>query len=128
MQPIKVQAVRDLADGRPTQLVLDEVLRKSFDVRRRNPELMIAMNRELAGLAAKNELEGSADSGDIVDVLARVLQSREDLAGEHIRERAFLVITILEAVGRRMVHGPISEMDQDALFSMTVDACRDLLG
>ena len=127
MQPIKTKAVSDLAEGRAVDTVLEEAMRMSLAARNRDPELMTAMHRDLAGLAAKHDLEGSPKSGGGADVLALVLRDRKDLAEGQSGERAWLVVTILEAVGRSMVHEPLSSLDQEALISLTVQACRDLL-
>ena len=119
MQPIKTKAVAELAAGRSVAEVLEQVMRTSLAVRNRDPELMAAMHRELAGLAAKHGLEGDSDSGGGGDVLGLVIQARQDMPDQKTTERAWLVITILEGVGRRMVH--------ESLISLTVKACRGML-
>jgi len=127
MQPIRTKALGDLGAGKPVGEVLGEVMRMSLAARLRNPELMTAMHRELAGLAARHELEGAPGSGGGGEALAKILQARGDLASDQTGERAWLVITILEAVGRRMVHDPMPGMDREALIALTVSACRGLL-
>jgi AcrR family transcriptional regulator len=127
MRPIKTKAVSELAEGRSAGAVLEEVMRESLAVRNRDPELMAAMHRELAGLAEKHGLEGEQDSSSGENVLSRVFNARRDMPDTHNQERAWLMVTILEAVGRKMVHQNLSNLDQETLISMTVEACESLL-
>jgi AcrR family transcriptional regulator len=127
MRPIRAKAINDLAAGEPVGTVLDEVMRVSLAARLRHPELMTAMQRELAGLAAKHRLEGTPESGAGADILAKVLLSRKDLANDQTGEKAWLAITILEVVGRGLVHGSMPDLDREALIALTVNACQGLL-
>jgi AcrR family transcriptional regulator len=127
MWPIRTNAVADLAAGLPVGEVLEKVMLESLAVRNRDPELMAAMHRELAGLEAKHRQEDGSGHGQGEEVLGLVIKARQDLCDEKTSERAWLMITILEAVGRRMVHESLPDLDRETLVSQTVKACQGLL-
>jgi hypothetical protein len=127
MQPIKAKAVTDLAARRPAREVLEEVMRTSLAIRNHDPELMAAMHRELLGLAVQHGLEDGPGKERGENILGLVIKARQDLSDEKTIERAWLVITILETVGRRMVHESLTGLDQETLISLTLEACEGLL-
>jgi hypothetical protein len=56
-----------------------------------------------------------------------LIETRQDLADTGVRERSWLVINLLELVGRRLVHDQLPGIDRPALLNLTVATCKNLL-
>jgi AcrR family transcriptional regulator len=125
MAPIAEEAMVGLQQAQPVPTVIQDVLHKSLAIRRGNPRLMTALHEELSGLARKASPDAPAKPG--WEILADVLAERDDAAQDDLGERAWLVMTILETVGRSLVHHRMPNLDEGVLLRLTRDVCADLL-
>jgi len=130
MAPISRNAIRDLKQAQPVPTVIQDVLRRSLAMRRRNPRLMTALHEELTGLQRAGTDDKAANGSPTKpgwETLADVLALRPDTISEGHTERAWLVMTILESVGRGLVHHRMPDLDEDTLLDLTRDVCAGLL-
>jgi AcrR family transcriptional regulator len=129
MRPIKQRAIADLAAGRADiKEVIARTMEQSLAIRKRDPELMIALHRELAGVIARwDDDPGADDLDDGTEALAQVLSRRLGHSPKHSRERAWLTITVLEEIGRKLVHDRMRGYDRDHITELTVSMLDHIL-
>ena len=127
MKPLTRQALANMAAGLPLGEVLGGVLKRSLAVHEADPALMLAIHGELGGLAQEHGLEEMEGAEQAVRAIADSITERPDLPSDLAGEKAWLVLTILDAVGHGLVHKPLTGLDREALMKLTVDACRSFL-
>jgi len=125
MAPIARQAIEDLNGGRmAVREILARTLADSLAVRDRDPELMTALHRELAGLG-EHGADHDGDQG--IAALAEAFAGRLALEPDAAWERAWLVRTVLETVGRNLVHRDLDRLDRDRVCATTVEMLASML-
>jgi AcrR family transcriptional regulator len=121
MRPLKERALQGLQDpGSELAVVIDRILRDALAVRDRDSALMRALEEELSAVAARwgrPDIGGGEVSGGKV---ARAIAARTGLSQAEAAHRAWLASTILETVGRRLVHGELPGLDRERLMDLTV--------
>jgi len=128
VRPIRDEALRALAAGRDDlRTIAARALEASMAVRDENPALMQVLEEELAPLAARWVEETGAHREPGTGPLAEAMAGRLDLPPDQARERAWLALTVLEAVARGLVHAEGDDMDRRHLADLTVDMLAAML-
>lgn len=117
MQPIEARGIAALADpARPVRESVARSMNESLAVHLRDPARLAALDRELAG-RLPHDLERDAEAARAA--IAACLGARPDVAASWPRERAFLLLHTLEAVGRALVHGVGPDLDRERVVELT---------
>lgn len=128
VRPIEEEALQAMVDGRDDlRTIMARALDASLAVRDENPALMLALDEELAPLAARWTGAPGPDEDHGLDALTEALAGRLELPAIQARERAWLALTALEAVGRRLVHARSGDVDRRRLADLTVDMVAAML-
>jgi hypothetical protein len=93
-------------------------------------QIVTALHEELAGLALAKEGSGGlyvSQRKEGWEMIAEALASRQDIAKDNLQERAWLVTTIMETVGRSLVHEKMPDLQERALLNLTCQTCNNIL-
>lgn len=127
MRPIEERAVGALIEGDDLRAVLERALEESLAERARNPELMVALVRELEPVAARWPRNRAGSAHDTTDALASTISRRVGIDEEEARLRGWLAAVVMDAVGRRLVHGPLEDRGRNRVGELVTEMIASMV-